>query len=344
MTNFLNPEKNESCDTLILDDRFAQLWRMVGSTPMIKLCYRHKGKNSFIFVKCEQYNLTGSIKDRLALYILQQSYKKGCLFPGHQIVEATSGNTGLSFAAIGKALGHRVKIIMPAWVSQERQEHIRSLGADVILVSREQGGFFGCLQKAESISNVDRTVFLPRQFENPLNIEAHEMTTGPEMLNQLHHYRFQPDAFVAGVGTGGTLMGVAKSFKQQNKHIKIYPLETAENPNLTMGIEGFSEDFIPPMVRLQDTDKVIHAHDGDAILMARKIAGQLGLSVGISSGANVIGAIKVKEEMVAAACVITVFPDGNKRYSGSALAYEEPRQEHYITPYIDFIGYQPLER
>jgi len=350
MPDFPYPERNNSCDTLIFDDRFQQLWQMVGDTPMIKLCYRYNSRTSFILVKCEQYNLTGSIKDRIALYILQQAYRNGEIFPGYTIIEATSGNTGISFAAIGKALGHPVKIIMPDWLSSEQREIIKSMGAEVILVTKVDGGFSGSIQLAEFMRTKEKC-FLPRQFENSLNAEAHERTTAPEIWNQLLQYKMRPDAFIAGVGTGGTVMGVAKYFQRQNKNIQVFPIEPAESPILSSGckkynhrIQGISDEFIPPIVRLEQLGRVIQAHDGDAILMAQKLARQLGLAVGISSGANIIGAIKIKEELGQDACVVSLFPDCSKKYLSTDLFRNESERTEYITPNIDFIGYQPLEK
>lgn len=339
------------CDTLIFDDRFADLWHLIGHTPMLKLCYRYNGKTSFIFVKCEQYNLTGSIKDRIALFILQQAYKKGELLPGYKIVEATSGNTGISFAALGKALGHKVQIIMPDWLSQERIDIVKSLGAEITLLSKEQGGFLGSIRKAELIAQTMPGIFLPRQFENELNTEAHEKTSGPEIWEQLQRYKMQPDAFIAGVGTGGTIMGIGRYLKKQNRYVQVLALEPAESPTLSTGyktgshrIQGISDEFVPPIVDFKYLDQVVQVSDGDAILMAQRLASQLGLAVGISSGANVIGAIKVKELLGKEACVVTVFPDCNKKYLSTDLVRKEPEREGYLSMYVDFIGYQPLNK
>lgn len=321
---------------------------MVGNTPMIKLCYRYHGQTNYIFVKCEQYNLIGSVKDRIALYIIQEAYKKGEIFPGDTIIEATSGNTGISLAAVGKALGHKVKIVMLQGLSRERIEIMRSLGAEVILVNKEDGGFAQVIRRTELMRTKEKC-FLPRQFENPLNSQAHERTTGPEIWSQLLRYKTQPDAFVAGVGTGGTLIGVATYLRQHNKHIKAFPVEPAESSVLSLGypkgnhcIQGILDEFIPPMVKSEKLGKVIQANDGDAILMSQKLAGQLGLAVGISSGANIIGAIKVKEELSHHSCVVTLFPDCNKKYLSTDLFRKEQERSDYVTPYIDFIGYQPL--
>ena len=210
-----------------LELKFKDLWHLVGNTPMMSLDYKYKGKPGVVFVKCENYNLTGSVKDRMALYIMYQAYKQGKVKSTDTIVEATSGNTGIAFAAIGRALGHNVKIIMPNWLSKERIDIIKSLGAEVILISKEQGGFLGSIKLSEEMAKAG-DVFLPRQFENCYNAEAHEKTTGYEIWQQLTSIGIMPDAFVAGVGTGGTVMGVGNYLKVMNPKVKVHPLEPAE--------------------------------------------------------------------------------------------------------------------
>jgi cysteine synthase A len=330
--------------------QFRHLWKLVGNTPMLELQYEYGNKKSCIYVKCEHYNLTGSIKDRMALYILQHAYSQGKIQPGNVIVEATSGNTGIAFAAIGKALGHQVKIIMPDWLSRERIDIISSLGANIQLVSKAQGGFLGSIRISEELF-AQGNVFLPRQFENYHNAEAHERTTGPEIWQQLKGYGVTPNAFVAGVGTGGTVVGIGNYFKKMNPGIRVHPLEPAESPTLTTGfkvgshrIQGISDEFIPPIIDLKQLNELVQAHDGDAILMAQKLARQLGLAVGISSGANVIGAIQLKEKLGADAVVATILPDSNKKYLSTDLVKEEPVKEGYYTPQVQFTGYHPISR
>lgn len=330
--------------------KFAHLWKLVGNTPILELQYYFQGAQRSIYVKCEHYNLTGSIKDRMALYILQQAYMQGKIKQDDLIVEATSGNTGIAFAAIGKALGHQVKIIMPDWLSRERIDIIKSLGADIELVSKADGGFLRSIKLSEELF-AQGNVFLPRQFENENNVEAHEKTTGPEIWCQLTEHGITPNAFIAGVGTGGTVTGVGKYLKQMNAGIYVHPLEPAESPTLSTGykigshrIQGISDDFIPSIVKLNELDDVVQANDGDAILMAQKLAKQLGLAVGISSGANVIGAIKIKEKLGIDAAVVTIFPDSNKKYLSTDLVKEEPVKPGYYTPHVQFIAYHPISR
>ena len=240
---------------------------------------------------------------------------------------------------------------MPNWLSKERIDIIRSLGADVILISKEEGGFLGSIRLAETMALQDPNVFLPQQFENADNPKAHEDTTGTEIWEQLKLENLVPDAFVAGVGTGGTIMGVGKYLKSQNPSIKIHPLEPAESPTLTTGykigshrIQGISDEFIPEIVKLNVLDQVLQAQDGDAILMAQKLARQLGLAVGISSGANVIGAIKLQQQLGFNSCVVTIFSDSNKKYLSTDLMKVEPVKPGYYATDTEFIDYNPISR
>ena len=335
----------------MVQNKLAHLWAMVGNTPMLELHYSYQGQQRKIYVKCEHYNLTGSIKDRMALYILQKAYELGTIKPGDTIVEATSGNTGIALSAIGKALGHQVKIVMPDWLSKERVNIIRSLGADVELVSKDQGGFLGSIALCEQMASEQQNIFLPKQFENCFNAEAHEKTTGREIWMQLQSLELTPDAFVAGIGTGGTVMGVGHYLQKRNPAVCIHPLEPKESPTLSTGskigthrIQGISDEFIPAIVDLKRLDAVIQASDGDSILMAQKIASQLGLAVGISSGANLIGAIILQEQFGGNAIVVTVLPDSNKKYLSTDLVKHEPVKEDYVTPDVEFIDYLPVKR
>ncbi|MBK6731803.1 MAG: cysteine synthase family protein [Bacteroidetes bacterium] len=334
-----------------IENKFKHLWCMVGNTPMLEIRYTYKGNEKHLFVKCEHYNLTGSIKDRMALYILENAYKAGLIHSENTIIEATSGNTGISFSAIGKALGNRVIIIMPNWLSKERMDIIRSLGAEIILMTKEEGGFLGSIKKAEQMAKEDNEIFLPRQFDNKYNIEAHEKTTAKEIWMQLQQVDLEPHAFVAGVGTGGTVMGVAAYFKKRNPNILVCPLEPHESPTLSTGykvgthrIQGISDEFIPSIVKLDVLDHILKASDGDSIIMAQKLARQLGLAVGISSGANIIGAIQLQNQLGDDANVVTIFCDSNKKYLSTDLMKEESVKENYFSTDTEFIDYVPISR
>jgi cysteine synthase A len=324
---------------------------MIGNTPLLAIRLAFRGKERVIYAKAENFNLTGSIKDRMAFHIIKKAYQQQRLDPGDTIAEATSGNTGISFAAIGRALGHPVVIFMPDWMSQERSALIRSFGAKMIPVSRDQGGFCGSIRMTEALAAHEPNVFLPSQFESQANIEAHEKTTGPEIWWQLVSHSLKPDAFIAGVGTGGTIMGVGKFLREQDPQIKLHPLQPAESPTLSTGhkvgyhrIEGISDEFIPAILRLDQLDRVVSVPDGDAILMAQKLATSLGLGVGISSGANFLGALMIQNEMGVDAVVTTVFPDDNKKYLSTNLLHQERARDGYLTPEVEFLEYEAIRR
>jgi cysteine synthase len=334
-----------------ISESLIRLWSLVGNTPMLGIHYEYKGRTQTIYAKCEHYNLTGSIKDRMALYILQRAYAENKIKPGNRIIEASSGNTGISFAAIGRALGHPVTIIMPDWLSKERVNIIRSMGARCIPISKEKGGFMGSIEMSLDMAAMDPDIFLPKQFENGWNMEAHKKTTAPEIWRQLESIGHRPDAFVAGVGTGGTVMGVGHYLKSKNPQIKIHPLEPKESPTLSTGhksgshrIQGISDEFIPAIVKLNELNDIIPVSDGDSILMAQELASKLGLAVGISSGANMIGAIKAQNELGSGSIVVTVFSDSNKKYLSTDLMNKEKVKKEYLSPDIKLLSYTPVSK
>lgn len=331
--------------------RLTGLESLVGNTPLLVIDFEFRGQTRRLFAKAENLNMTGSVKDRMALHIMRRAYEDGVLRPGDAIIEATSGNTGISFAAIGRALGHPVTVFMPDWMSPERINLIQSFGATIHMVSHEDGGFLGSIERSEELAaQVDRA-FLPRQFSNQDNLEAHAATTGPEIWWQLAHVQLVPEAFVAGVGTGGTIMGVGRFLHTMDPDVKLFPVEPASSPILSTGckvgehrIQGISDEFIPPIVDLELLDDIIAVDDGDAILMAQKLASTLGLGVGISSGANFIAALKAQEILGRESVVATVFSDSNKKYLSTALLEEEPVSSHYLTPDVKLLGFRAINR
>jgi cysteine synthase A len=333
-------------------DRLGGLRVLVGNTPLLEIHFTLHGRHRVIWAKAENLNLTGSIKDRMAYRILKAALDRGQLVPGGTIIEATSGNTGISFAALGRALGHRVVIFMPDWMSPERQQLARSFGAEVRLVSADAGGFLGSIDLAEELARSLPNAFLPRQFANEENVVSHERTTGPELWSQMRsRAKRDPDAFVAGVGTGGTIMGVGRYLRRVHPHIRLHPVEPASSPTLSAGrklgthrIQGISDEFVPPIVQLNELDSPIAVDDGDAIIMAQKLAADLGIGVGISSGANFLAAIEAGDRVGDGASVVTVFPDSNKKYLSTALTREEPSRPDFTAPHVQLIGYHAIGR
>lgn len=313
----------------------------IGNTPLIKIKYKYNGKEEEIYTKLEAYNLTGSIKDRVAYYIIKRAYEEGKLKKGMTIVEATSGNTGIALSAMGALFGNPVQIFMPDWVSGERIKLMQMYNATVTLISKEQGGFKKALEEAEKYAK-QNDAFLSNQFENENNILAHYETTSREIIEDLDG---NISGFVSGIGTGGTLMGVAKRLKQINDDIKIYALEPDKMPLLSQNkiienhkIEGIGDDFIPPIVNREMIDKIILVNDEDSINMSRKIALNLGIGVGISSGANMIASILAKEEN--AGNIVTVFPDDNKKYISTDLSKPIDNNENFISNKVEILGYR----
>ena len=327
----------------------AALAGMIGRTPMLAIDMEVGGRRRRVHAKAEYLNLTGSIKDRMALHILGEALRRGELKPGDTIAEATSGNTGISMSAVGRALGCRVEIFMPDWLSRERMALIGSFGAELRLVSREEGGFLGAIRRTQALAAERGDVYLPRQFDNPMNVEAHARATGAEILAQLAAAGLAPQAFVAGVGTGGTVMGVGQALREAHPGVRVHPLEPAESPTLSTGhkvgthrIQGISDEFVPAICRLAELQAPVAVHDGDAILMAQRLARELGLGVGISSGANLLGALQLQDELGDDATVVTVLCDDNKKYLSTDLMREEPVREHYRSPRVRLLGYSVI--
>jgi cysteine synthase A len=308
---------------------------------MIKVDYKYGDKNGSIYTKLEYYNYSGSIKDRIALYIIETERKNGNLKEGQSIVEVTSGNTGISFSAIGAHYGHDVHIFMPDWVSLERRKLIEMYGAHVHLVSREEGGFKRALELAEEFAN-ETGAYRPLQFDNVLNVEAQYKTTGQEIIDAV------PDvnAFVSGIGTGGTLMGIGKRLKDNNPDSKIFALEPSTLSILKMGmeegshlIEGIGDDFIPGIVDEDAIDDIILIHDCDAINMSKRIAKEFGLGIGISSGANFLASVIMDSDDFK---IATVFPDDNKKYITTKLSEEIDDDSELISNKIELLGFEVI--
>jgi cysteine synthase A len=323
--------------------RLERLKGCVGNTPMLKIDFEYKRRPMTIYAKAEYFNYTGSIKDRMAYHILSEAYRTGELRPGMKIYEATSGNPGIAFSALGRAMGHDVTIFMPNWMSAERINLIRGFGANIRLVTPEEGGFLGSIAMTKEAKEKDPdNIFLPCQFDNHNNCEAHYNTTGPEIVKQLATLGLVPDGLVAGVGTGGTVMGAGRYLKEVNPNVKNYPLEPANSPTMSTGyrvgkhrIQGISDEFIPSIVKLDRLDDIIMVDDGDSIIMAQMLAKNFGLGVGISSGANFLGAIMALEKLGDDKVVVTIFSDDSKKYLSTDYAREEPVKDDFMSTHVE---------
>jgi cysteine synthase A len=334
-----------------LEARFHGLNRLIGNTPLLAVEYAFRGTRRRIFAKSENLNMTGSVKDRMALHVLRRAYDTGAIRPGALIVEASGGNTGISFAALGRALGHPVAIFVPDGTSPERADMLRSFGARIHPVRKEDGGIEGAILAAEEMAGSAGNAFLPRQFANEDNCGAHEATTGPEIHWQLGSHGLRPDAFVAGVGTGGTVMGVGRYLRAHHPDVTIYALEPANAPTLSAGhpggthrIEGIADESVPSIVSVDELDDIVAVDDGDAILMAQKLAKDLGLGVGISAGANFLGAVLLQERLHPDAVVVTMFCDGNKKYLSTDLLRDEPVTRDLLAPHVRLESFTAYNR
>lgn len=316
---------------------------LIGNTPMIKINYKYQNKTKSVYAKLEYYNLTGSIKDRMAYYIINKAYKIGDLKKGQPIVEATSGNTGISLAAIGAFFNNPVYIFMPDWVSEEKIKIMELYGAKVKLVSKEEGGFIECVNRAKNKAK-EINGFLANQFANKNNFLAHYETTAKEIIDQIPEEIY---GFVSGVGTGGTLMGIGKRLKENFKNLKIVALEADKMPIISTGkiigshkIEGIGDDFVPDLIDRKEIDDIILVNDEDAINMSRKLAKDLGLGVGISSGANIIASVLWQKKTKKA--VVTVFPDDNKKYLSTDLIENIKQNEKFVSNKIKLLNYSKI--
>lgn len=330
--------------------KFEDLSALINNTPMLEISLKYKGENRKVYAKAEYFNFTGSIKDRIIYHILKESYIKGLVKKGQPIAEATSGNTGISLAAIGSYVGNPITIFMPDWMSQERVKLIESFGAKIHSVSKNEGGFIGSIEKADKMG-LENGAFLIHQFANNLNIDAHYRTTGKEILNQLNNLGKKPNGIVAGVGTGGTIMGVKRAIQRIYPNCKAFPLDPSNSPTMASGgknvgphrISGIGDEFIPPIINLNQLNEIIMVDDGDAINMARKLARDLGMGVGISSGANFLGALKAQDILKNKdAVVVTVFADDNKKYLSTDLMYDQDIKNDHMAQDVELIEFKSI--
>lgn len=288
----------------------------IGNTPLIRLHRASEETGCTIFAKCEFMNPGGSIKDRIAKRIIEQAEARGTLRPGMTILEVTSGNTGIALAMVGAAKGFRVLIMMPKTVSAERRSMIRSFGAELVLFD-ELHHIQTAVAQSRDLAQRDPGIFLPSQFTNVDNPACHEHTTGPEILLQTGG---RVDAFVMGVGTGGTLMGVGRALRRAGAKARLVAVEPDESAVMSggrpgrHGIQGLADGFVPEIVHLDEVDAIVRVKTADAIAASRRLAREEGLLVGVSSGANLLGGVETARRLGPGHTVVTVLPDRGERY------------------------------
>ncbi len=303
---------------------FNSLSQAVGNTPMLQL-NNSKNKYGFggnVFAKLEYFNPAGSVKDRVALNMIEAAEQNGSLKAGGTVIEPTSGNTGIGIAAICAAKGYNAVIVMPETMSIERRKLIASYGAEVVLTEGAKG-MNGSIAKAEELNREIDNSIIAGQFYNPANPEAHYKTTAPEIYNDLEG---RVDAVVCGIGSGGTITGIGRYLKEKNKAIKIIGVEPLSSPFISTGktgahkIQGIGAGFIPENLDTNIYDEIITVSDEDAISFAKQLAVNEGLSVGISSGAAFCAAVEVaKREELCGKNIVVILPDGGSRYLSTEL-------------------------
>ena len=318
-----------------LAEKILKLRNFVGNTPLIQLKIDINGKSIVVYAKYEAWNFSGSIKDRMAVQILQSGEHLSKFHQGDTIVEATSGNTGIAFAAMGAFLGSKVQIYMPEWLSEERKALLRFYGADLVEISQKDGGFLKCLELAAKKSQ-KKGFFGPKQFDNTWNVFAHMNTTAPELQEALiTHGLPKVGVFITGAGTGGTIMGFHHYFSVRDDNFTAFPVFPVNNTDGGHRIEGIGDSFVPSILDLQSLGDVVRVKDSDALNVARQI-NKLGLSVGISSGANVFAAALKASESKEEYAVATILCDDNKKYLSTDLCSDS---EEKLSEEIKIVDY-----
>lgn len=294
---------------------------LIGKTPLLKLNKVVPADAADVYVKLEFFNPGSSIKDRIALAMIEAAEAAGQLKAGQTIIEPTSGNTGIGLALVAAAKGYPLIIVMPETMSIERRQLMRGYGAELILTPGADG-MPGAIAKAKALA-AEKDYFLPLQFNNPANPNSHEQTTGPEIITAFEGKT--PDAFIAGVGTGGTLTGVGRALRKVNPDVQIYALEAAESPVLKEGhggkhkIQGISAGFVPDVLDTDLYNDIVEVTSDQAIATVRKVGQSEGFLPGISAGANIFGAIEIAKKLGKGHTVVTVAPDNGERYLSTNL-------------------------
>ncbi|MBI4655095.1 MAG: cysteine synthase A [Nitrospirae bacterium] len=294
---------------------------LIGNTPLVKLNRIPDTEGAEVWAKIEGFNPGGSVKDRIALSMIETAERDGRLKTGGTIIEPTSGNTGIGLAIVSAVKGYKCILAMPETMSVERRQIFQAFGAEVILTAADKG-MLGAVEEAEIILKKNPEYFMPMQFENPANPEIHRKTTAIEILDALGH---EIDVFVAGVGTGGTITGVGEVLKNKNPEIRIVAVEPAGSPVLSGGspgqhkIAGIGAGFYPGVLNTNIYDEVIPVGDDDAIVMTRRLAVEEGILAGISSGAAICAALKAAQQFEKGKRIVAVLPDRGDRYLSTGI-------------------------
>ena len=287
---------------------------LIGNTPLVKIGNLNPNKNVNIYAKLEGFNPTGSIKDRIALKMIEQAESDGALVKGKTIIEPTSGNTGIALAMVGAVKGYDVEIVMSEAVSVERQKMIQAFGAKITLTDADKGTDGAILKARDLVKNSPENYFMPDQFSNKYNKIAHYETTAQEIWKQTDG---NINYFTAAIGTSGTLMGVGHFLKKKNPEIKVVSAEPIKG-HYIQGLKSMAEALVPAIYKSQHLDKIIKIETEEAFEMARKLVNEEGILVGMSSGAAMLSAIKLAEE-IKSGTIVTIFPDRGEKYLSTGL-------------------------
>lgn len=293
---------------------------LIGKTPIVKLNRIVESDSADIYLKLEFMNPGSSVKDRIALAMIEDAEKKGLLKEGDTIIEPTSGNTGIGLAMVAAAKGYKAILVMPETMSVERRNLLRAYGAELVLTPGSEG-MGGAIRKATELAK-EHGYFIPQQFKNQSNPEIHRLTTGPEIVEQMGE---QLDAFIAGIGTGGTITGAGEVLKEAYKDIKIYAVEPADSPVLSGGkpgphkIQGIGAGFVPETLDVEVYDEIIQVKTEQAFEYARRVAKEEGILVGISSGAVIYAAAEVAKKLGKGKKVLVIIPSNGERYLSTPL-------------------------
>ncbi|EAA9756001.1 cysteine synthase A [Salmonella enterica] len=297
---------------------------LIGGTPLVRLNRIVPEGSAEVFVKLEYQNPGSSVKDRIAISIVEEAEKEGKLKPGDTIIEATSGNTGIGLAMVAAAKGYKSVIVMPETMSMERRNLLRAYGAELVLTPGAEG-MNGAVKKAEELLKENPSYFMAEQFKNKANVKIHRETTGPEIVEAIQSVGGTLDAFIAGIGTGGTITGTGEVLKEAFPEIKIVAVEPAASPILAGGkpgphkIQGIGANFIPEILDQEIYDEIIHIENDDAFETARQVAKEEGILSGISSGAAIRAGLQVAKQLGAGKRVVVIVPSNGERYLSTPL-------------------------